>query len=118
MDRRRGRNGPYLFRPSERSWKLGLLADDTEVFYQISVPYAPGHGRGHRYDDPAFGIAWPLPVTTIADKDLQWPVFGALPRPVPEDAVRASEGLLRNQGPGTAELLEERRRERSREAEG
>jgi dTDP-4-dehydrorhamnose 3,5-epimerase len=29
------------------------------------------------HDDPAFGITWPLPVTTISEKDLLWPKFGA-----------------------------------------
>ncbi|MCB1033971.1 MAG: dTDP-4-dehydrorhamnose 3,5-epimerase [Acidobacteria bacterium] len=61
-----------LYVPKGFAHGFQTLADDTEAFYQISVPYAPGHGRGHRYDDPAFGISWPLPVAKIADKDLQW----------------------------------------------
>jgi dTDP-4-dehydrorhamnose 3,5-epimerase len=28
-----------------------------------------------RFDDPAFGIAWPLPVGTISEKDAAWPDF-------------------------------------------
>jgi hypothetical protein len=36
------------------------LADDTEVFYFVSAPYSPPHQRGVRWNDPAFGIEWPL----------------------------------------------------------
>ena len=43
-------------------------ADETEVCYQISTPYAPAASRGYRYDDPAFAIPWPEPVTVISEK--------------------------------------------------
>lgn len=51
------------------------LADETEVFYQISTPYAPESARGYRYDDPAFAIPWPEPMTVISEKDLRLPHF-------------------------------------------
>lgn len=50
------------------------LADDTEVTYQVSGRYAPGAERGHRYDDPTFGVPWPVPVTVVSDKDRSWPL--------------------------------------------
>jgi dTDP-4-dehydrorhamnose 3,5-epimerase len=28
-----------------------------------------------RYDDPALGIDWPLPVTAISAKDAAWPLL-------------------------------------------
>ncbi|MCS6813395.1 MAG: dTDP-4-dehydrorhamnose 3,5-epimerase, partial [Cyanobacteria bacterium] len=31
--------------------------------------------RGARYNDPKFGIEWPLPVVVISDKDANWPLF-------------------------------------------
>lgn len=37
------------------------LADDTEVFYVMSTPYVAEAASGVRWDDPAFGIAWPEP---------------------------------------------------------
>ena len=49
------------------------LADDTEVFYQISTPYEPTAARGVRWDDPAFGITWPLPITAIHPRDATYP---------------------------------------------
>lgn len=51
------------------------LADDTEVDYLVSAPYAPGWARGLRYDDPALAIAWPIPVTVISEQDRAWPLL-------------------------------------------
>jgi len=60
------------------------LTDDAEIAYQISAFYAPEAAAGFRYDDAAFGVAWPLPVTIISEHDLGWPAFtaGALSSPV------------------------------------
>ncbi len=51
------------------------LEDGTELLYQVTEFFAPGAERGVRYDDPAFQIDWPLPVTAISDKDASWPDF-------------------------------------------
>ena len=51
------------------------LQDDTEVLYQVSGSYAPEAERGLRYDDPALGITWPLPVNVISTKDASWPLI-------------------------------------------
>lgn len=48
------------------------LADASEVFYQMSDFYQPGLEFGLRYDDPALGIRWPLPVSAISARDLAW----------------------------------------------
>ena len=45
------------------------LEDNTEVSYQVSAFYTPGSERIIRYNDPMFGIVWPIPVTQITDKD-------------------------------------------------
>jgi dTDP-4-dehydrorhamnose 3,5-epimerase len=37
------------------------LEEGSEVQYKVSAPYSPAHDRGIRPDDPAIGIAWPLP---------------------------------------------------------
>jgi dTDP-4-dehydrorhamnose 3,5-epimerase len=52
------------------------VVDGTEVFYQVSAFYNPEAGRGVRWDDPMFGIAWP-PCTsrTISPRDLALPDF-------------------------------------------
>jgi len=51
------------------------LQDGSEVSYHVSAPYTPSAERGLRHDDPALGIAWPLPVSGISDKDLRWPLL-------------------------------------------
>ena len=51
------------------------LVDGTEVVYQVSGPYAPGAEQGYRHDDPAFALAWPLPVSAVSDKDMSWPLL-------------------------------------------
>jgi dTDP-4-dehydrorhamnose 3,5-epimerase len=49
------------------------LVDDVELLYFMSDFYAPEAGRGLRWNDPAFAIPWPLPVTAIADRDRDYP---------------------------------------------
>ena len=51
------------------------LEDDSEVFYQMSEFYYPEAARGVRWNDPAFDISWPLPVTSISEKDRSYPDF-------------------------------------------
>lgn len=64
-----------LYVPEQFAQGFQTLTDDTEVYYQMSAFYDPACQRGVRYDDPAFGIAWPLPVTEISDKDRNWPLL-------------------------------------------
>jgi dTDP-4-dehydrorhamnose 3,5-epimerase len=51
------------------------LTDSAEVVYQMSEFYAPEYQRGLPYDDLAFGIEWPLPISEISEKDTSWPLF-------------------------------------------
>jgi dTDP-4-dehydrorhamnose 3,5-epimerase len=54
-------NGRALFIPDGCAHGFQTLHDDSEVLYQISVPYVPEAARGVRWDDPRFGISWPQP---------------------------------------------------------
>jgi dTDP-4-dehydrorhamnose 3,5-epimerase len=51
------------------------LENDTEVIYQMSEFFAPHVARGFRWNDPAFDIQWPEPVTVISDRDRTYPDF-------------------------------------------
>ena len=51
------------------------LADDTEVLYMIDPAYVAAAARGVRWNDPAFDIAWPEPISVISDKDLGFPDY-------------------------------------------
>lgn len=64
-----------LYVPAGCAHGYQTLTDNTEMYYQTSEEYTPEFARGVRYDDPAFGIAWPLPVTSISDADRSWPDF-------------------------------------------
>lgn len=70
-------NHRILYVPEGFAHGLLTLEDDTEAIYQISEFYTPGAERGARYDDPAFGIDWPLAVSVISDKDANWPDYSA-----------------------------------------
>jgi dTDP-4-dehydrorhamnose 3,5-epimerase len=66
-------NGSMLYVPVGFAHGFQTLEDATDVAYQVSHPYTPGAEGGLRWDDPAFGIAWPLPVAAISEKDATWP---------------------------------------------
>ena len=68
-------NHRQLYIPKGFAHGLQTLANDTEVRYLISAPYEPSAARGLRYNDPAFAIAWPLPVAVVSSKDQAWPDF-------------------------------------------
>jgi dTDP-4-dehydrorhamnose 3,5-epimerase len=51
-------NQLMLYVPEGFAHGFQTLADDTEVFYQVSEYYAPASCGGVRWDDPAFGIHW------------------------------------------------------------
>lgn len=66
-------NARTLYVPVGFAHGFQTLVDETHVTYQVSHPYTPGAEGGLRHDDPAFGIDWPLPVSSISDKDASWP---------------------------------------------
>jgi len=69
-DNRRAIYVPDLFAHGNQA-----LTDGAELFYLVGEYYTPGCERGVRFDDPAIGIDWPLPVTVISEKDANWPLL-------------------------------------------
>jgi dTDP-4-dehydrorhamnose 3,5-epimerase len=49
--------------------------DQTEVFYQMSEFYHADLARGVRWNDPAFGIEWPLEPRLMSARDGDYPDF-------------------------------------------
>ena len=45
------------------------LEDDTEVHYDMSVPYEPDACVGYHYASPAFAIEWPLTPVCVSERD-------------------------------------------------
>ncbi len=68
-------NGKMLYVPRGCAHGYQTLLDKTEVFYLVSHPYSPEAERGVRWNDPAFGITWPLPVSRISKRDESFPDF-------------------------------------------
>ncbi len=68
-------NSRMLYIPEGFAHGFQTLEDNTEVFYQMFEFYSSEHASGVRWDDPAFGITWPLPDPIISDKDQSYKNF-------------------------------------------
>ena len=68
-------NHHLLYVPEGCAHGFLTLEDDCEVFYQMSEFYHPESAVGVRWDDPAFGILWPVEVKVISLRDASYPDF-------------------------------------------
>jgi dTDP-4-dehydrorhamnose 3,5-epimerase len=68
-------NHHMLYVPEGCAHGFLTLEDDCEVFYQMSEFYHPESAGGVRWDDPAFGIVWPVEVKAISSRDASYPDF-------------------------------------------
>lgn len=68
-------NASSLFLPEGCAHGYQTLVDGTEMSYMASASYTPRAARGVRYDDPVFGIEWPLTATVMSDQDRNWPLL-------------------------------------------
>jgi dTDP-4-dehydrorhamnose 3,5-epimerase len=68
-------NGRMMYAPVGTAHGFVTLVDASEVHYQMSHPYAPGAARGVRFDDPAFGIEWPVAATIVSERDRAYPDY-------------------------------------------
>lgn len=67
-------NRTMLYVPEGCAHGYLTLAENTEVFYLVSQFYSPTAECGIRWNDPAFGIQWPIgDDLRISDKDRGWP---------------------------------------------
>jgi dTDP-4-dehydrorhamnose 3,5-epimerase len=68
-------NGRMLYIPEQCAHGFQSIEDNSEAMYLTSAFYAPESCRGARFDDPAFSIRWPLPVSAISEQDRNWPLM-------------------------------------------
>ena len=68
-------SGRALYIPEGFAHGFVTLADDSEVFYQMSNYYEPSASRGVRWNDPAFGIPWPVANPILHSRDGEYPDF-------------------------------------------
>ena len=64
----------YLLRYIPKGFANGIqaLEDNSQLFYHVSQFYTAEAEKGIRWDDPTFGINWPLEPTVISEKDRMW----------------------------------------------
>jgi dTDP-4-dehydrorhamnose 3,5-epimerase len=68
-------NHRMLYVPERFAHGFQTLEDETEVSYQMSQYHAPQSARGFRWNDPAFGIRPPLDITSISNRDSDYPDY-------------------------------------------
>jgi dTDP-4-dehydrorhamnose 3,5-epimerase len=68
-------NRRMLYIPKGVAHGFQTLVDRTEVAYQMSEFFSPDHARGVRWDDPAFGIEWPVGERTMNERDRTYPDY-------------------------------------------
>jgi dTDP-4-dehydrorhamnose 3,5-epimerase len=51
------------------------LEAQSHITYLMGAPFVEGAGRGVRWDDPAFNIAWPAPPEVMSTRDANFPDF-------------------------------------------
>jgi dTDP-4-dehydrorhamnose 3,5-epimerase len=66
-------NRKMLYVPEGVAHGFETLTDGAEVFYQISESYRPECAQGVRWDDPLFGIEWPIQNPIISQRDRTFP---------------------------------------------
>lgn len=67
-------NGRMMYVPERCAHGCQTLEERTEIHYMTSAFYTPSAAKGVRYDDPAFGIQWPLAATAVSEQDRNWPL--------------------------------------------
>lgn len=68
-------NALAMYVPAGFAHGFQTLEDNTDVWYQMGEFYAPELAAGVRWDDPAFGIRWPLPDPILSNRDRAYPDF-------------------------------------------
>jgi dTDP-4-dehydrorhamnose 3,5-epimerase len=73
-----------LYVPERFAHGYQALQDNTDTCYHAGEFYTPGTDGGLRYNDPRLGLAWPLPITAMTDKDRDWKLLDEV-----EDELKA-----------------------------
>ena len=68
-------SGRALYIPAGFAHGFVTLENDTEVLYQMSNYFEPSAARGVRWNDPAFGIVWPVADPIMHPRDKGYPDF-------------------------------------------
>ena len=78
-----------IYVPERFAHGYQVLRDGTDTSYQVGEFYTPGSEGGLLYNDPRLGLSWPLPVTSISDKDQRWESFDVQERSIRDKMLTA-----------------------------
>jgi dTDP-4-dehydrorhamnose 3,5-epimerase len=70
-------NDISLYVPAGFAHGFQTLADDTTIEYTMSEFYEPAVASGVRWNDPAFGIIWPVAEPVLSERDEAYPDWHA-----------------------------------------
>lgn len=70
-------NKEMMFMPKGCAHGFQALENNTIVQYSTTEYYSPEYETGIRWNDPFFGIQWPLKKAIVSEKDASWPDFVA-----------------------------------------
>ncbi len=62
-------NQRALYVPERFAHSYLTLRDNTDTSYHVGEFYTPEAEGGLLYNDPRLGLQWPIPITTISEKD-------------------------------------------------
>jgi len=68
-------NKEMIFVPKGCAHGFQALENNTIVQYSTSEYYSPEYETGIRWNDPFFGIEWPLKKAIVSEKDSSWSDF-------------------------------------------
>ena len=67
-------NRTAVYIPEGCAHGFQTLTDDAELFYMMGA-YSAAHASGVRWNDPVFGIGWPVSDPLLSDKDRLYPDY-------------------------------------------
>ena len=67
--------GDSIYIPSGCAAGWISLSNDVQIHYVMSSRFENNNYNGFRFDDPFFGIPWPVKPEIISDQDRNWPFF-------------------------------------------
>ena len=73
-------NGRSLYIPVDCAHGFVTLADNTEALYAMTHEFVPDSFFGVRWDDPAFGIIWPIQPVLMSQRDASFHDYQEPPR--------------------------------------
>jgi dTDP-4-dehydrorhamnose 3,5-epimerase len=68
-------NKRSIYIPQGFAHGFQTLTEDAEIIYLVSQVYNKESEGGVRYNDPAVGIEWELPVANMSEKDMNIPLI-------------------------------------------